>query len=225
MSETQTEPQSVSSEPQSPPANPAVKAAQIAAEAPPPPKKGFLQRLFDPTTRFGRGMRTFTRGLGLVVGLYALGLLTTYVLLFQPLERRHRAAQAELAQMSAAVETLRGDLKLSQSSLAGAEQQRRTAADELARAQARADGLNARALALETRLALARKDDAAARLALSDLEQALKTLKPALDTAGGESLDKVLALVKSDLSRDARLADEDLQRLLSELELIDQSLQ
>jgi hypothetical protein len=221
MSETQTETQSVPSEPQ----GPAVKAAQIAAEAPPPPKKGFLQRLFDPTTRFGRGMRAFTRGLGLVVGLYALGLLTTYVLLYQPMERRHRAAQAELDQMSAAVETLRGDLKLSQSSLAGSEQQRQTAADELARAQARVDGLNARALALETRLALARKDDAAARLALGDLEQALKTLKPALNTTGGESLDKVLALVKSDLSRDARLADEDLQRLLSELELIDQALQ
>jgi hypothetical protein len=219
MSENLPESESVQTEPGP------VKAAQIAAEAPQPPKKGFLHRLFNPETRLGRGMRTFTRGLGLVVGLFALGFLTTYVLLFQPLERRYRTAQTELAQTTAALETLQGDLKLSQNSLVGAEQERKTASAQLAKAQTRVDVQLAKVKAMETRLALAQKDNAAARLALGEVEKILTVLKPGLKAASGESLDKVLALVKSDISRDATLADQDLQRLLSELELIYQGLE
>jgi hypothetical protein len=212
------------SEPVQPETGP-VKAAKIAAEVPPPPKKGFLHRLFDPETRLGRGMRIFTRGLGAVVGLFALGLLTTYVLLFQPLERRYRATQTELSQTAAALETLHGDLKLAQTSLAGAEKERKTASAQLATAQARVDVQRAKVKVLETRLALAQKDFAAARLALGDVEKIFTALKPGLSSASGQSLDQVLALAKSDISRDAHLFDQDLQRLLSELDLIDQGLE
>jgi hypothetical protein len=206
------------------PANGAVKAAQIGTQPPPPPKKTFLQRLFDPATRFGRGMRAFTRGLGLVVGLYALGLLTTYILLFQPLERRYRAAQAQLAQSSAALESLQADLKLAQTSLSGAEDQRKAAADALAKTQPQVDVQRANVAVLKARLALAQKDNTAVRLALNEAETVFTALKPAVSTASSQSLEQVLGLARSDLSRDARLADEDLQRLLSELELIQQSM-
>ncbi len=203
----------------------AVKAAQIAADVPPAPKRAFLQRLFDPKTRLGRGIRAFTRGLGAVVGLFALGLLATYVLLYQPLERRYRASQSELAQTTTALETLQGDLKQSQNSLVGAEKERKTTSAQLTRLQSRVDVQRAKVKGIETRLALAQKDNAAARLALGEVEKILTALKPGLDADSGQSLDQVLALVKSDISRDASLADQDLQRLLSELELIDQGLQ
>ncbi len=205
--------------------SPPVKAAQIGAETAPPPKKGFFHRLFDPETRLGRRMRTFTRGLGWAVGMFALGLLTSYVLLFQPLVRRYSTAQVELAQTSAALETLQGDLKLSQSSLAGSEKERKTAAAQLANVQMRVEVQRAKAKVVETRLALAQKDNAAARLALGEVEKIFTDLKPGLSAASGQSLDQVLALAKSDITREANLADQDLQRLLSELDLIDQSFE
>jgi hypothetical protein len=209
-----------------PPTGPsAVKAAQIAPEPPPPPKKGLFHRLFDPETRFGRGNRAFTRGLGLVVGLFALGLLTGYTLLYQPLEKRYRAGQVELTQANAALETLHADLKLAQSSLLGAEQERKTTSTALAKAQARLDVQRAKVKVVETRLALAQKDNPAARLALGDAEKIFILIKPALSTDEAKSLDQVLALAKSDITRDSSLADQDLERLLSELELIDQGLQ
>jgi hypothetical protein len=200
----------------------AVKAAQIAPEPPPPPKKGLFHRLYDPQTRFGRGNRAFTRGLGLVVGLFALGLLTGYTLLFQPLEKSYRAEQVQQAQANAALESLHADLKSAQSSLVDAEQERKTTAAELVKAQARLDVQRAMVKVVETRLALAQKDSAAARLALGEAEKIFLAMKPALSAEEAKSLDQVLALAKSDLPRGANLADQDLVRLISELELIDQ---
>jgi hypothetical protein len=194
-----------------------VKAAQIEAVPPKQSKKPFAQRLFDRETKFGRGMRAFTRGLGLVTGLFALGVMVTYVLLVQPLERGRREAQTALAQANSALQTLRADLKLAQSSLSTAETRLEDALAAASGAQSRIDLQRARVKVLESRLALATDDPAAAKMALDEVEKLLADF----DTP---QLKRVLDLARGDLARSADLADQDLQRLYSELELIEQNI-
>jgi len=81
---------------------------------------------------------------------------------------------------------------------------------------------------VETRLALAQKDNAAARLALTQAEKQISEQMPVLQKLAGANPDniaKVIDLAKSDLDRDTNLASQDLQRLASELNLLDKALQ
>jgi hypothetical protein len=80
---------------------------------------------------------------------------------------------------------------------------------------------------VETRLALEQKDSAAAHLALTQAEKQIKDQMPVLQklaSANPDNIAKVIDLAKSDLDRDATLAGQDLQRLSSELDLLDQAL-
>ncbi|MEJ5203364.1 MAG: hypothetical protein WHV66_14145, partial [Anaerolineales bacterium] len=48
------------------------------------PRKGALYVLFSPETRMGRFLRPLVRWLAIIVGLFALGFLTAYLLLYRP---------------------------------------------------------------------------------------------------------------------------------------------
>lgn len=205
--------------PPAPPPTPAspVKAAQIASSAPKPPRKGLLTRLFDPTTRFGRGMRAFTRALGATAGLFGLGMMVTYILFFQPLETGYAQLKTEMTQM-------RSELASAQSALSAAEAAQNDAQKLTQSAQARLDIQRAIAKSYELRLALVEKDNPAIRATTQELEELIKGLSEAIPVASGKSLQQVMELVKGDLTR-SDLASTDLERLVSELRLLDKSLE
>ena len=202
------------------------RAAEIPASPPPPEKKGslggrILRHIFSPDTRTGRVMRPLVRGVGFFVGIFALGLLTTYLLLYQPMERKYRAAAAQL-------ESKQEELRQSALVLVGSETDRKTAATALQKTAARLALAQALNHVEEARIAVAAKDSASAHLALTAAETGLRDLQPALlrlTTTNPDNLTKVLDLTKGDLDRDAGLAEQDLRRLISELNLIDQALQ
>jgi hypothetical protein len=209
-----------------------IKAAEIPAAPPPPEKKGsafsrFLNHLFSPDTRTGRMMRPLTRGLGLVVGLFALGLLSGYVLLYQPLERSYRSAAGQLERDRQIQADQEEKLRKASDSLVGTENQRKQAASDLEKVQARMGLAQVQTQIVTARLALAQNDTVAVKTAFSQVETGLKAVQPQLTDLGVtklDSLNTVLTLAKGDLERDAHLVDQDLQRLASEVQLIDQSL-
>ena len=209
------------------------RAAEIPSSPPPPEKKGslggrILRHMFSPDTRTGRVVRPIVRGVGFFVGIFALGLLTTYLLLYQPMERKYRAASAMLAATQAQLESKQEELRQSALVLVGSETDRKTAATALQKTAARLALAQALNHVEETRIAVAAKDSAGAHLALTAAESGLRDLQPALlrlTSANPDNLTKVLDLTKGDLDRDAGLAEQDLRRLISELNLIDQALQ
>lgn len=193
-----------------------VRAAQLSAETIKPKRKRVIDRIFDPATRFGRGMRAFTRALGATVGLFSLGMLVTYVLFFQPLEAGYTNLKNELNQTKAALAT-------AQSKISGAESERSNALDLASAASARLDIQRATAKAFETRLAIAKGDSAAVRTAVSELDKIIQSLTPHIPAENARSLKQVMDLLKNDLTH-TDLADTDLVRLISELQLVDESL-
>jgi type II secretory pathway component PulM len=209
-----------------------VKAAEIPAAPPPPEKKGsafsrFLRHIFSPETRTGRFMRPLVRGLGLVVGLFALGLLSGYVLLYQPLERSYRAAATQLERDRQIQADQEEKLRKAADSLVGNESQRKQAQTDLAKVQTHLSLAQVQTQILTARLALAQNDSVAVKTAFSQVETGLKAVQPQLTDLGVtklDSLNTVLSLAKGDLDRDPHLVDQDLQRLASEVQLIDQSL-
>jgi hypothetical protein len=210
------------------------RAAEIPSSPPAPEAtKGslggrILRHTFSPNTRTGRVMRPLVRGVGFFVGAFALGLLATYLLLYQPMERKYRAAAGMLAATQGQLESTQEELRKSALVLVGSESDRKSSATALEKTAARLALAQALNHVQETRIALAAKDSAAAHLALTAAEKGLRDLQPSmlrLASANPDNLTKVLDLTKGDLDRDAGLAEQDLRRLISELTLIDQALQ
>jgi hypothetical protein len=209
------------------------KAAEIPASAPSPQKKGPLpgraaRHVFSPDTRTGRIVRPLVRTLGFITGFFALGLLTCYILLYQPAERKSRSAQAQLEQARQDLDSKQEELRKAAQSLVGSESVRQTTSSALEKIQARLALQQALTSVVETRLALAQKDNAAASLALNQAEAQIKAQMPVLQklaAANPDNIAKVIDLARSDLNRDATLAGQDLQRLSSELTLLDKALQ
>ena len=209
------------------------KAVELPPNAPPPKPQGspvgrFFRHIFSPTTRTGKIVRPVVRGLAAMVGFFALGLMAGYILLFQPIEQKYRQAQSQLDAAEVALEEKQGDLNEAALTLIGADAERKVAVEERDRLKGRLAVWQAMSQVANVRLALARKDNASAKLSLSELETHLTAALPIwenLDAADATAFKRLMELVKGDLARDAALADQDLERLVSELMLVDQALE
>jgi hypothetical protein len=198
-----------------------------AAEFPAPVKKNTFARLFDADTRLGRFMRTLVRALALIVGLVALGALVTYLFFYRPVADQLRDASAEAEQLAT-------QLQQREEALSHTEQELETVRAEAGHVQSQLDIELARVHALramnevtQSRLALANQDPAAAARALNNAEQDLENLYPLLEQVDNEqvsTLQALFTLTKNDLNRDAALANQDLDRLQSELERVEQNI-
>ncbi|MBI4928797.1 MAG: hypothetical protein HY835_13595, partial [Anaerolineae bacterium] len=79
----------------------------------------------------------------------------------------------------------------------------------------------------EARVKLAGNDRSGARLALDEAEKGLTPLLPKFESLAGtkpETITQLFELARGDLERDARLAQQDMERLASELKLIVESV-
>lgn len=219
------------------PENPApapqpIKAVELPPTAPLPKPQGspvgrFFRHIFSPNTRTGKIVRPVVRGLAAVVGFFALGLLAGYTLLYQPVEEKYRQAQSQLDTAELELEQKQGDLQEAALTFIGADAERKQAVAERDQLEGRLAVWQAISQVADVRLALARKDSAAAKLALSELETKLTAALPVwenLKAADQNAFKRLLELAKGDLARDAALADQDLERLVSELMLVEQTL-
>ncbi len=221
-----------------PPEAPKPEPTRAAYLEPPPEpgqpaKKGslpgrFFRHVTSRDTRTGRAVRGTIRALGLIIGFYALGFFTAYILFFQPLQRRSAAAQGDLTALRSQFTLQQSQLDQAAATLQGADAQRKLSDASLARVKARVVVLQALNQVSSARLSLARQDATSASLAFGNAEKLVKAVLPDLTSLGAaqsSTLTTVLDLARADLSRDAKLADQDLDRLASELLLVDQNLQ
>ncbi len=203
------------------------KAATLSSEAPKPPKPSLWARMLNKETRSGRAMRAAIRTLGFIVGFYALGFFTAYTLFFQPLNRSSQMLNAELVQLRSDLEQTQSELDKAALTFLGVEKQNQQLEADMQIAAAKMDVLSALVQVREARLKLALNDAAAARLALNQAEESLQKSLPLLVKQGVASSDtftQLFELARTDLGRNMRLAEQDLERLTSELQLVSEGL-
>ena len=191
------------------------------------PHKSLVYRLFSPETQLGRIMRPLLRWLAAISGLFALGLLAGYILLYQPTQRELDDALVRLAttnqivsQKDQGLESAQTGLDQAQLSLNQVQDKLNAAASENALLIVMVDISNAR-------VALVGKDGAAAKAAI---EQAQSNLNQALPYI--QSQDKVLSdLLKSRLDLSAKelvsdpgAAQSDLGKLSADLANLHQKI-
>jgi hypothetical protein len=214
-------------EPQPEPGNTAaeqdIKAAPEAAQ----PKRSLLARMYDPQTKFGRFMRGLTRVLAVVVGLFALGVLATYLMLYRPLADEASGLRTQLAQAQQQAGQLQQDLSKAQQDVS----QLKKSNAELTASLGQIQGSQAVLTALSS-VNLARYYLASGKTA--DAKSALDAVPAALDdvakAAGGSNAAQIadirsrLALAVGEMERDPQTAASDLGILVTQLTDLDKKL-
>lgn len=205
--------------------NPITDDQPSQAEATPPARPGFFKRLihflFNPETRFGRGMRTFTRTLAMVVGFFGLGFLVAYFLLYRPTDQALTNTRSNL-------QTIQSQLNTTQNSLENSQNELKKIQEQTEIQQVRIQVLSMLNQAQTARLALATKDSGntakdSIQTAAVQLEKVLPTLtKINPDTA--VNLKARLDLVKNELASDPKTATADLNLFIEKLRILDQQL-
>jgi len=207
-------------EPEAGPA-PAPAAAATA------PARSLVYRLFSPETRLGRTLRPVVRWSGFVVGIFALGLLTAYLMLYLPTWQRLEETQQQWQQTSQ-------QLSEAQAALAEAQQERDAARQEAGQSVIALDKAKTHVALLtlinditRARLALTAQDGAAARSALKDAEVQLKALAPVIEADDQElnaSLLSRLELVRNEINRDPKTALSDLAIMADNIQQLSKRL-
>ncbi len=180
----------------------------------------FLYFTFSPETRLGRVMRPFLRWTAAVVGLFALGLLAGYLLLYQPVRQQLDAANSQLGQQNNEITRLQGEAVSLQNTLVTANQRLQSAQDGLQKAQARNNLLVVIYDVANARTYLAQKDGGKVLQAIQKAQADMQMVQPYMAANKKELADELtsrLATVNSTLARDPQLAASDLNNLYEAL--------
>lgn len=199
--------------------------------APQPHQRGWLYRLlnfmFTPHTRFGRAMRKIVLWLATFVGLVSLGLVAGYLLFFQPLDNRLNLVNADLAAAQQQIQQQQTRLTSAVAERDSLQKAHEAALSDLARARAEVDSMQVVVSVNDARLALAKKDGAAAKAALeqaqADLAKALPVLA-AHDASLTEVIKSRLELALKELVIDPQAAEADLEKLQTDLAALQNDL-
>ncbi len=189
--------------------------AQPQAEAQPQkaPARGFWHFLLGADTRLGRFNRAALRFLATVLGLFALGLLAGYLILYRPTQQELTRVRADLAQTNQRLDGMQNDLnsaKQAQADLAKTNQD----------LQKQTDAANQHALLLQAmnqanlaRLALAKNDTAGAQEALKNAPSFLIKLDPSISAQNADLIKTIqtrLNLALTEIQTDPKIAASDL---------------
>ena len=198
------------------------KAATLTAETVKPKKSAF-----GAETRAGRALRQTIRVIAFIVGFFGLGFFTCYLLLLRPLQNQSRANSIEVVQLRQDLEAKQAELDKNEVSVTGAQSESKSLAANLEKANARLTVLEVLNQVTEARFNLAENNTSAARLTLDKAEKLLSGSMPQLEKLGAAQPDtfkQLFELARSDLARNAGLAGQDLERLSSELMLVNETL-
>lgn len=185
-----------------------------------------LNFLFSPQTRRGRFMRSLLRWVAAIVGLFALGLLVTYLLVYRPVQQQLDATQVELKGVQQQLLDVQATLTSTQKGLQDVQGQYQQSQAALKKANLRVRLLWVLNYVNSARLALNKKDGGAAQNALnsakSEIDGALADLQ-AFDPAAANLVSTRLGLVISELN-DPATAQADLDILYNKLVDVDNAL-
>jgi hypothetical protein len=205
-------------------------AVTPAAEPQKPAKKSWLYRAMyatlSPETRLGRFMRPFLRWTAAIAGLFALGMLATYFLLYAPATQQLAAARADLQSAQQQAAQTGSTLAAAQKNLADLQTRYDQSQAALKKAGIRVGLLQVANQVAAARLALDQRDGATAQKALVDARTILNQVLPdvkSIDANAATQLDSRLTLVVSELN-DPATAQADLAILATRLSALDNTL-
>jgi type II secretory pathway component PulM len=205
-------------------------AAVPPSAEPQKPARSWLYRFFyallSPETHLGRFMRPVLRWTATIVGLFALGMLATYFLLYTPAAKQLAAARAELQSAQQQASKMNTTLAAAQKSLANLQVQYDQSQAALKKTAIRVSLLQVSNLVASARLALDNRDGASAQKALTDARTILDQVLPdvqGIDANAATQLDSRLTLVVSELN-DPTTAQADLSLLAARLSELDDVL-
>jgi len=171
-------------------------------------------------TRLGRIMRPVLRWAAAVVGLFALGLLAGYLLLYQPSQKGLDSANLQILQGQNEMNQLKTQVVGLQSTLTTANLSVKGAQDEIQKAQARNSLLVVIFDVANARTYLAQKDGAKLISALDKARTDLDVVQPyilGVKKDLSDELNSRMETVRSVVVRDSTLAQSDLENLYTAL--------
>ena len=191
------------------------------------PRKSLAYKMFSPETRLGRFMRPVLRWLAAITGLFALGLLAGYILLYQPTQRALDAALARLETSNQIVSQKAQGLESAQTGLDQAQLTLKQVQDRLDAAASENSLLVVLVDVSNARVALVEKDGAAAKTAITQAQTNLNQALPYIekqDKVLSDLLTSRLDLIAKELVSDPQAAQSDLEKLSSDLTNLHQQL-
>jgi hypothetical protein len=187
----------------------------------------FFNFLLGKNTRVGRVMRPILRWTAAIFGLFALGLLAGYILLYQPTQAELDAANGRVGQVNASLASAKAQATGLQSSLTAANQAAKKAQEDTTRALARNDLLIVIYDIANARTYLAQKDGAKLMAALDKARADLAVVQPYIQSVKKELADELtsrMETVRTVVVRDSTLAQSDLDNLYTVLLTADEML-
>jgi hypothetical protein len=208
--------------PTTPPAAPQVE--QPSRQAPPTPPKperrNLVYTLLSNETRGGRFMRPLLRWLAAITGLFALGLLAGYILLYQPTQKQLDGALVKLNDLTQSVTQKEKTQLSNQMDRDQALKALQQSQDDLKKAASENDLLVVLSGVNSTRVALVNKDGQTAKILIdqtqTDLSRALSYINTQ-DKNQGDLLKTRLDLASKELISDPQAALADLDKLSVDL--------
>jgi hypothetical protein len=187
-----------------------------------------MYSLFGPETRSGRFLRGLLRTLALIVGMFALGLLAAYFLLYRPAEQQLNGIRLQATQSASDLEQARQSLAKTRQDLFAVQTQTGQNQSRLEVEVARSQLLRAMNAITLAQMALQANNKAGVVKNLDTAQGYLQAIQPLLgkkDAQESSTLQALFILARNDLDRDPKLAVQDLERLQSELQRADSNLQ
>lgn len=194
---------------------------------PPSAARRASNRVFGKETRAGRFFRGLLRGFLFAVIFFALGVAGTYFYLYRPLNRELEAARVRSTETSVDYQRAQTELERAQASQKDAQGIADDAQGRLTTELTRVQILRAVSSLKTAQIAIQANDKAAAVKAINTAEETLKAAKPRLDqvdTTAYSTLQALFTLVRNGLDRDLKIASQDMDRLLTELARMDNTL-
>ncbi|MDZ4159011.1 MAG: hypothetical protein U1B80_04395 [Anaerolineaceae bacterium] len=220
-----------SEEAQPPISAPEPEEEKITTPPPAPPRPAAFKRvlhfLFSSETRVGRFIRPALRWSALVVAMFALGVLATYLLLYRPAQGNLNAARQSLATAETLLSESKAELAANALELNKTASEKETLEAALETATERIHLLKTLHLVNTARIALRDEDIPTAQSALRDAKAQLELLLPVIEKDDPElakALSLRLELAAGGIERDLPTALADLDILSSSLALLDKTL-
>jgi hypothetical protein len=185
-----------------------------------PTRRSVFEYLFSFETRSGRIIRTLLRWLAAITGLFALGLLAGYLLLYQPTQVELDATQLKLKQANQAVIQKDQSLQSALSERTQVQQTLQQAQASIKKASSENQLLQVLVNIGNARVALVNKDGATAKAAMEQAQAGMLQAQPFLESIDKTKFDVLktrLDLAAKELGGDPQAALADLEKLSLDL--------
>ena len=180
----------------------------------------YIQRKFGAESPFGRFMHSFVRWTVLILGVFAVGMLVSYILFGVPLARQLKDATAQIESLNQSLDESTNTMTALKANLESEQDQRLQAQLAVDKVEGRYEALSMTRYVQQAQVALLQKDNAAVKTALESAEAELDKLDVYLssqDADLGDTILSRLSLVQKEFVSDPVTAAQDMEILLDRL--------